>query len=92
MFVFFSTKIDSVHREPNDIDVAAVYHQLVDVYHSSESENDNESDIVPSTSTGPSTSAAAARARQGMSSTRRYMVCTEKLKRFTVNSNGKHIK
>ncbi|KAM7359266.1 bromodomain and WD repeat-containing protein isoform 1-T2 [Cochliomyia hominivorax] len=58
-------------REPNDIDVAAVYHQLVDVYHSSESENDNESDVVPSTSTGPSTSAAAARSRQGMTSTRR---------------------
>lgn len=51
-------------REPNDIDVAAVYHQLVDVYHSSESENDNESDVVPSTSTGPTTSAAAAKARQ----------------------------
>ncbi|XP_046806773.1 bromodomain and WD repeat-containing protein 3 isoform X1 [Lucilia cuprina] len=58
-------------REQNDIDVAAVYHQLVDVYHSSESENDNESDVVPSTSTGPSTSAAAARARQNMTSTRR---------------------
>ncbi|XP_061395070.1 bromodomain and WD repeat-containing protein 3 [Musca vetustissima] len=58
-------------REPNDIDVAAVYHQLVDVYHSSESENDNESDVVPSTSTGPSTSAAAAKGRHSMSSTRR---------------------
>ncbi|XP_054726598.1 bromodomain and WD repeat-containing protein 3 [Anastrepha obliqua] len=57
-----------VIREPNDIDVAAVYHQLVDVYHSSETENDNESDVVPSTSTGPSTSAAA---RQKMSATRR---------------------
>ncbi|XP_075144837.1 bromodomain and WD repeat-containing protein [Haematobia irritans] len=58
-------------REPNDLDVAAIYHQLVDVYHSSESENDNESDVVPSTSTGPSTSAAAAKARQSLSSTRR---------------------
>ncbi|XP_011188273.2 bromodomain and WD repeat-containing protein 3 [Zeugodacus cucurbitae] len=57
-----------VIRESNDIDVAAVYHQLVDVYHSSETENDNESDVVPSTSTGPSTSAAG---RPKISATRR---------------------
>ncbi|XP_030376234.1 bromodomain and WD repeat-containing protein 3 isoform X2 [Scaptodrosophila lebanonensis] len=58
-------------REPDEIDVAAVYHQLVDVYHSSESENEVDSDVVPSTSTGPTTSAAAAAARQRVSSTRR---------------------
>ncbi|EDW66817.2 bromodomain and WD repeat-containing protein 3 [Drosophila virilis] len=56
-------------READEIDVAAVYHQLVDVYHSSESENEADSDVVPSTSTGPTTSAAAA--RQRVSSTRR---------------------
>ncbi|KAL7730861.1 hypothetical protein ACLKA6_003617 [Drosophila palustris] len=56
-------------READEIDVAAVYHQLVDVYHSSESENEVDSDVVPSTSTGPTTSAAAA--RQRVSSTRR---------------------
>ncbi|XP_068153954.1 bromodomain and WD repeat-containing protein 3 [Drosophila tropicalis] len=56
-------------RDADDIDVAAVYHQLVDVYHSSESENEVDSDVVPSTSTGPTTSAAAA--RQRVSSTRR---------------------
>ncbi|XP_017866897.1 PREDICTED: PH-interacting protein isoform X2 [Drosophila arizonae] len=56
-------------REPDEIDVAAVYHQLVDIYHSSESENEADSDVVPSTSTGPTTSAAAA--RQRVSSTRR---------------------
>lgn len=50
--------------------MAAVYHQLVDIYHSSESENEADSDVVPSTSTGPTTSAAAA--RQRVSSTRRY--------------------
>lgn len=59
------------HREADEIDVAAVYHQLVDVYHSSESENEADSDVVPSTSTGPTTSAAAAAARQRVSSTRR---------------------
>ncbi|KAL9871562.1 bromodomain and WD repeat-containing protein 3 isoform X1 [Glossina fuscipes] len=63
-----------IRREPNDIDVAAVYHQLADVYHSSESENDNESDVGPSTST-PSTTAAAgtptARVRGSMSTTAR---------------------
>ncbi|XP_034662563.1 bromodomain and WD repeat-containing protein 3 isoform X3 [Drosophila subobscura] len=58
-------------READEIDVAAVYHQLVDVYHSSESENEADSDVVPSTSTGPTTSAAAAAARQRVSSTRR---------------------
>ncbi|KAH8278786.1 hypothetical protein KR018_009477, partial [Drosophila ironensis] len=58
-------------READEIDVAAAYHQLVDVYHSSESENDADSDVVPSTSTGPTTSAAAAAARQRVSSTRR---------------------
>ncbi|KAH8382855.1 hypothetical protein KR009_005611, partial [Drosophila setifemur] len=58
-------------RDADDIDVAAVYHQLVDVYHSSESENEADSDVVPSTSTGPTTSAAAAAARQRVSSTRR---------------------
>lgn len=58
-----------LNREPDEIDVAAVYHQLVDVYHSSESENEVDSDVVPSTSTGPTTSAAAARHR--VSSTRR---------------------
>lgn len=64
-------------REPNDIDVAAVYHQLVDVYHSSASENEDEIDAGPSTSTGPSTSAAAIAAstsrasRQAISNTRR---------------------
>jgi len=57
------------NREADEIDVAAVYHQLVDVYHSSESENEVDSDVVPSTSTGPTTSAAAA--RQRVSSTRR---------------------
>ncbi|KAH8310480.1 hypothetical protein KR044_001557, partial [Drosophila immigrans] len=56
-------------READEIDVAAVYHQLMDVYHSSESENEVDSDVVPSTSTGPTTSAAAA--RQRVSSTRR---------------------
>ncbi|XP_036673426.3 bromodomain and WD repeat-containing protein 3 [Drosophila suzukii] len=58
-------------REPDEIDVAAVYHQLADVYHSSESENEADSDVVPSTSTGPTTSAAAAAARQRVSSARR---------------------
>ncbi|XP_039492291.1 bromodomain and WD repeat-containing protein 3 [Drosophila santomea] len=58
-------------REPDEIDVAAVYHQLADVYHSSESENEVDSDVVPSTSTGPTTSAAAAAARQRVSSARR---------------------
>lgn len=65
------------NREPNDIDVAAVYHQLADVYHSSESENDNESDVGPSTST-PSTTAAAgtptARVRGNMSTAARRLV------------------
>ncbi|XP_055848126.1 bromodomain and WD repeat-containing protein 3 [Episyrphus balteatus] len=47
-------------REQNDIDVAPVYHQLVDIYVSSESENDNnENEPGPSTSTaGPSSSAS----------------------------------
>ncbi|XP_017084121.2 bromodomain and WD repeat-containing protein 3 isoform X2 [Drosophila eugracilis] len=58
-------------READEIDVAAVYHQLADVYHSSESENEADSDVVPSTSTGPTTSAAAAAARQRVSSARR---------------------
>ncbi|XP_017846752.1 bromodomain and WD repeat-containing protein 3 isoform X2 [Drosophila busckii] len=56
-------------RDADEIDVAAVYHQLVDVYHSSDSEAEVDSDVVPSTSTGPTTSAAAA--RQHVSSTRR---------------------
>lgn len=70
-FYTITTCFSLIVRESNDIDVAAVYHQLVDVYHSSESENGNESDVVPSTSTGPSTSAAAAKARHSMPSTRR---------------------
>lgn len=49
-------------REQNDIDVAPVYHQLVDIYISSESENDNENEPGPSTSTaGPSSSATPRR-------------------------------
>lgn len=43
-------------REPDEIDVPAVYHQLTDTYHSSESDNDNEAG--PSTSTGRSRSTA----------------------------------
>lgn len=45
-------------REQNDIDVAPVYHQLVDMYVSSESENEhNDNEPGPSTSSaGPSSS------------------------------------
>ncbi|CAD7093518.1 unnamed protein product [Hermetia illucens] len=40
-------------RDPNEVDVGAVYHQLVATYISSDSENENDNEPVPSTSTAP---------------------------------------
>ncbi|XP_055904407.1 bromodomain and WD repeat-containing protein 3 [Eupeodes corollae] len=53
-------------REQNDIDVAPVYHQLVDIYVSSESENDNnENEPGPSTSTAGLSNSASRRSNGG---------------------------
>lgn len=42
-----------IFRDPNEVDVGAVYHQLVATYISSDSENENDNEPVPSTSTAP---------------------------------------
>lgn len=46
-----------VHRDPNDVDVRAVYHQLVDTYVASDSDDDNRA----GTSTGGITPSGTSR-------------------------------
>lgn len=66
--LFFSKpyKCFPFHRDQNDVDVRAVYHQLMDTYVTSDSDADTEAG--PSTST--TTPSAAAGARRSRRSTR----------------------